>query len=175
MCLSCGKKLDTVERHPSALECDEDNEVLIRHDYCEECWERIKEQPYYCQWMTRRIPKVKESGREQRRTAREHAMKLFEQTVATPDATNRSARLYILAHLLLRLRAFKWVGNRVDPETHKPVLVFEEISSGEKVYIPHVKLNEEELSEAQRFVDVILNTGKNRPESLKNTDEVDTQ
>ena len=158
-CLMCGKSLDHIERHRSALSSDDENQVLLRYDYCSDCWETVKDQPFFCNWITRRVIKNTESERAQRQNLRERACRIFLETLQA-DASNRSARLYILAHLLLRLRVLKWLGHEILEDTGERILVFEDIRSHERVVIPHVRLNEEELSEAQRFVDEIVKMSK---------------
>lgn len=159
-CLMCGEPLDKFNRHPSALNTDEENQVLIRYDYCPDCWEKVKEHPFFCRWLAKRIPKDTHSKRELRQSTNQYLLQLFEETQHSDDQ-NRSARLFILAHLLMRLREFNWCGYEIDTETNKRVLVFEKVRSRKRVYIPDVKLSYEQLAEAQRFVDEILKKQNN--------------
>ena len=155
-CVMCGQNLVELDRHPSALEGDEEDQVLLRYDYCPDCWYKVKETPFFSHWIARRFPKTAESTRSQRQSTKKHVLTLFKQT-AESDGPNRSARLYILAHLLLRLRAFNWCGYDTDPESGTRVLVFEHARSREKIFIPSINLNEDQLREAQKFIDDILN------------------
>lgn len=171
-CLMCGKSLDQIERHRSALSTDEENQVLLRYDYCSECWETVKEQPFFSKWITRRVIKNTETERAQRQNLREGACRIFQETLQS-DTLNRSARLYILAHLLLRLRVLKWLGHEILEETGEQVLVFEDIKSHERVTIPHVRLNEQEISEAQSFVDEIIKISKTGKDTVQPRNDVE--
>ncbi|MCX7766792.1 MAG: hypothetical protein N2246_08845, partial [Candidatus Sumerlaeia bacterium] len=69
---------------------------------------------------------------------------------------NREAKLYILSHLLLRLRVFNWRGYEVETDTGTRLLVFEQVKTKEIIRIPQLQLSEEQLVEAQQFVEELL-------------------
>ncbi|MCD6385757.1 hypothetical protein J7M23_08265 [Candidatus Sumerlaeota bacterium] len=151
----CGEPLNRLDRHPSALTSDDENQVLIRHDYCPECWAKVKDHPFFCRWIAKRFPRDTDSKRIQRQSTNQYLLHLFHQLQHSDDP-NRTARLFILAHLLLRLREFNWCGYEIDPDTNKRVLVFEKVRSRNRIHIPEVKFTDEQLAEAQNFVDEIL-------------------
>ncbi len=159
-CLMCGKKLQNTSKHRSALTSDEEEQVLLRHDYCPECWEKVKNNEFFSHWLVRREIDSSENKREQRKTRKERAAKLFDDILES-DSPDRMPRLFILAHLLLRFKVLNWAGYDFDTETGERFLVFEKVSNREKVRIPSIKLSEEELADAHRFVDSIL---ENKPE-----------
>ena len=147
-CVMCGKPIIGMTKHPTTLHADDSQNALLRNDYCETCWEKVKEKDYFSYWVTRRVPRSGKEERQKKETARQTAIRLFEQMMQSEDE-DRTARLYILAHLLLRFRIFKWKGSEINGETGQAQLVFERATTREEVKIPDMRLSEEQLAEAQ--------------------------
>ncbi len=179
-CIICGQSIANLERHPSVLNGAEETEdtstftptktsaaeaemTLLRYDYCLDCWEKVKTQLVFSRWFTRRVAKSGTDNREQKKSQKERMLQIFEQIMTNTAEPNRDAKLYILSHLLLRLRVFNWCGYEVETETGTRFLVFELVKTKEKIRIPQLQLSEQQLVEAQEFVDEILKqTGAQR-------------
>lgn len=179
-CIMCGQSIANLERHPSVLNGAEKTEdtststpsktsaakeemTLLRYDYCLDCWEKVKTQPVFSRWFTRRVAKSGTDNREQKKSQKERMLQIFEQIMTNTAEPNRDAKLYILSHLLLRLRVFNWCGYEMETETGTRFLVFELVRTKDKIRIPQLQLSEQQLVEAQEFVDELLkHTGAQR-------------
>jgi len=157
-CLSCGKSLVEIEKHPTILT----NEEVARMDFCEECWEKYKDKDYFSFWITKRIvPDSKQSLTKKERN--DLLLRLFE-SLYQDKAMESSYILFYLAHLLMRYKIFNWKGTRSEPKggeeapEPKEFLVFENKYTGEEILIPDQELNGEKVSESKSQIDEYLKT-----------------
>jgi hypothetical protein len=153
-CTICGALLPNEGHHPSAL--TELYPEPIRKDYCLPCWKQLKDKQFFSFWLTKRIalPTAQKADRQQRN---EMLLRLFMALYTHQDPAH-ATQLYLLAHLLMKYKVFKWVEMRKSQEGEDS-LVFEHTRTGEEIYIAPVATSDEEVAQAKKAIDTYLEEG----------------
>ena len=155
-CVSCGVTLDNFKHHRSALV--EVSEQAVRRDICPHCWEQMNPGEYFSFWLSRREKKDPQR-KLSRKEISEMLLNLFDALYEARDEKYQT-HLYVLAHLLMKQKTFKWEKTTRDDETI--VLVFSNLRSGEVVEIPEVELDDNGLVETKQDIDRLI-SGAQQP------------
>jgi hypothetical protein len=140
-CLLCGKSLADEEKHPSVL-ANEANQH-IRKDYCRECWRKIKDKEYFCFWLAKRL-KPAPGKREAKRKTRTILHNLYND-LSQKSSDDYSAHLFILAHLLMRLKVFRWEATLKD-EAGNQLLRFYDTVNDQAILLRAPSISDEKLA-----------------------------
>lgn len=167
-CVKCGAPLAEAGKHPSAIfsasnpvvEESEDDEGVLRQDFCPACWDEVRSTDYFSFWLARREkPKTRkiQNRRERNSTILSYFDFLYQQ--GNPD---NAQHLYFLAHLLMKFSVFKWVRTEPAPEggTSQRV-VFRNTVTDDFVAVDEVAMDEERLVTIKREVDEYLSRAGN--------------
>ena len=161
-CLICGKRIADGPSHPSLLTEKKDGE-LERKDFCTECWAGIQGpgqagQDYLCFWLTKRAkPQDTEAPRERKRKLKDYALNLFFSLREENIDDRFNFHLYLLAHVLLRLKAFRWHGTKSDRAAGRSMLIFEDSRDKQIIEIERLDKSEQEISEkTSQLIDKLL-------------------
>lgn len=163
-CVQCGATISHAGKHPSAL-LDPDGpntaprqDVTLRRDYCQQCWQQLGHEPYLGYWLARREPpKVRAIKTRKERNAA--LLSYFELLRQQQDTTSeeRAQSLFFLAHLLMKYGVLKWVRSDAPAQQGAPeIIVFRNPAADEMVEIESVELDDQRIAEIKREVDEFL-------------------
>lgn len=128
-----------------------------RLDYCQECWQKMKDQAYFSFWIGRRNPTdipLQKLNRHERNLA---LVALFDSMSERGNAeTDYSPHLFFLAHLLMRYRIFKYRPSVTDPATGASTLRFSRTDGEEEVQVADVEMPPEEIVRVKEEVEAYL-------------------
>lgn len=162
-CAICGGSLPAEGQHPSAL--TELYPEPIRKDYCLTCWKQLRDKQFFSHWLTKRIaPPADQKINRQARN--DMLLRLFTALYYQHDPAN-ATQLYLLAHLLMRYKVFKWVETR-PTDAGEDSLVFEDSRTGEEVFVAPIDLTDEGIAEAKKAIDSFLEEGLSNPQASGN-------
>lgn len=150
-CERCNVPLEGFSRHPSALR--EVSEKAVRQDLCPACWEKMNPDEFFSYWLSRREEK-KTAKKKTRRETSALLLELFE-SLYDAGKEQRSAQLHVLAHLLMKMKAFKWMETR-RRSSAPDIIVFRNESTKEVVELEDVQLEDDALVEAKKEIDELL-------------------
>lgn len=157
-CTICGASLTDEGHHPSAL-----TEVYpepIRKDYCLSCWKQLQDKQFFSYWLTKRITPPADK-RVNRRERNDMLLRLFMALYNQHNPAN-ATQLYLLAHLLMKYKVFKWLETRKS-DTGEDALVFEDTRTGEEVFVAPISITDEEIAEAKKAIDSYLEEELSNP------------
>ncbi|MFH0795192.1 MAG: hypothetical protein V2A74_14305 [bacterium] len=156
-CLLCGASLLEVEKHPSVLSVGE-AEALMRRDYCQRCWEQLREE-YFSFWITRR-EKPKQRVKISKKERNDALLRLFLSLYDDRANNDHLDRLYFLAHLLMKFGVLKWKSH-IALNNGAPALLFEQPQTGLDFEIPQVEVSDERLSAIKGELEAYLSERHN--------------
>lgn len=153
-CMGCGAPISMAGKHPSALLDPEGPDtapkadVPLRQDYCATCWNQKTGSHYVGFWMARREePKPRKLKTRKERNAA--LVSYFELLKGQPGEEAAQA-VYVIAHLLMKYGAFKWVRSDAD------AIVFRNVLADELVNVEPVELEDSRIVEIKRELDAFL-------------------
>ena len=160
ICTICSTSLTDEPHHPSVL-----TDVYpepIRKDYCLACWKQLQDKQFFSYWLTKRItpPADKKINRQERN---DMLLRLFMALYNQEDPAN-ATQLYLLAHLLMKYKVFKWLETRQGP-TGEDALVFEDTRTGEEIFVAPIAITDDQIAEAKKAVDSYLEEELSNPSS----------
>jgi hypothetical protein len=155
LCMNCNAPIDMVERHPSVVKASDTQ--LERYDYCSACWEHVKDEVFDSFWMARReqrrrVPKL---SRRQRSVALRALFESLRERQEEDDQDAR-ARLFLIAHLLMKWGGLRWRENLTGVAPGDEVIVFEDPLSGERHEIASVSMDDAALARVKAEVEDFL-------------------
>lgn len=163
-CVQCGVVISHAGKHPSAL-LDPDGpdtapreDVTLRRDYCQECWQKLGHEPYVGFWLARReAPKVRAvKTRKERNAALLSYFELLRQENSDPT-DERAQSLFFIAHLLMKYGVLKWVRSDAPAGPRATeIIVFRNPAADEMVEIESVELDDQRIAEIKKEVDEYL-------------------
>ncbi len=160
-CVLCGAPLAEAGKHPSVLvpaqandEEGDEADIPRRQDYCHACWEKHTAKDYLGFWITRREPP--KPRRVQNRRERNARLAAYFDYFYREGGEAHAARLYFLAHLLMRYGVLRWVRTETDPETHKERISYRHMINDEEVVVEGAELSDDDLVVLKREVDELL-------------------
>jgi len=161
-CANCDAALVQIERHASALR-PAGRAKLERLDYCPDCWTAIKDEIYDSFWITRRevkAPRIRLNRRQRSVALRALFESLWDRREDDGSTSEEapelaSARLYVLAHLLLKWGGLRWRENRIDEDGRERV-IFEDPASGTAIEIPGIELDDERTATVMQEIEDFL-------------------
>ncbi len=158
-CLMCGAGLEEERKHLSAIRLGGEDEVE-RRDYCRKCWERLQDEEFYSYWVAKR-EKPEERTKISKADRNRLLLAMFEridETLSDDDdaEAERAGKLFFLAHLLMRFRAFRWA--RTDHEAGK--VCFVNIQSEEEWEVDQVELSDETVLAIKQEIEEFLRKGQ---------------
>lgn len=134
-CLLCAKSLTDQEKHPSILTSEENKQ--IRKDYCAECWRKLRDRNYFCFWVAKRL-KPTPSKSEGKRKVKTMLYNLFK-SLSAQSSPDYSAHLFVLAHLLMKLKVFKWLETLKDSSETQTLRFYDTVADHEvHVHVPPI-------------------------------------
>ena len=135
----------------------------VREDYCEPCWEQIKEEreedPFFSYWQSRFrqiIPQVKEDP-----VKKDQVEILLKKYISSENPAHINL-CYILAVMLERKRIIAHVDTKTEP-TGKKLLIYEHNKSGETILIVDPQLKLTKIEPVQQQVKSLLDAELNQP------------
>ncbi|MGC8840235.1 MAG: hypothetical protein ACP5QZ_02120 [Candidatus Sumerlaeaceae bacterium] len=160
-CVLCGAALAEGGKHPSVLlpveatDADEgEPDIPQRRDYCPSCWQEHTAKDYLGFWITKReAPKPR---RVQNRRERNARLAAYFDYFYREGGPIHAARLYFLAHLLMRYGVLRWLRTEHDTESQKETIFYRHVINDEEVKVESVELSDEELVALKREVDELL-------------------
>jgi hypothetical protein len=163
---SRGKK-DTraSEKEPAPEEAEE--ESFLRLDYCEACWQELKDRAFFSFWVSKRtttdLPRKKLS-----KTERNLALvALFDSLSERDDSeVDFTPHLFFLAHLLMKFKIFKWVVTKPDPKTGDLVIHFARTDSEEEVLVADMDMPPEMVVRIKEEIESYLSESTGQPVRL---------
>ena len=163
VCVKCGAAINQEGHHPSAIFSastptatgSEEDEAVLRQDFCPTCWQEVVGTDYYSFWLAKRErPKTRKiQNRKERNTT---LLAYFDYLYQQNDAVN-AQHLFFLAHLLMKFSVFKWV--RTEPAVTaegRERVVFRNTVTDDYITIESVTMEEERLVAIKREVDEFL-------------------
>lgn len=153
ICIHCHTPLEYIERHPSALRFGK-QKTLERFDYCKECWDNVKRQVFDSYWITRRTlrPRVRKLSRRERSLA---LRALFESLWERRETEDLNARLFFLAHLLMKWGGLRWKESFLSQED-KEIIIFENPLTGEALELSAPEIDDDLLSTIHNEIEGFL-------------------
>jgi hypothetical protein len=138
-----------------------------RYDYCEKCWEEIKDKAFFSFW----VGKPNESNlppRKLNRAERNMALvALFDSLAERSGSENDyTPHLFFLAHLLMKYRIFKWQPADTDARTGQKTLRFTRSDSEDPVLLPEVDLPDEMILKIKDEIESYLQQSTGQPVRL---------
>lgn len=152
-CVNCGAALAELNRNPTAVR--KEDEQLARLDYCPECWDVIKRDVYDFFWVTRREHKPKAAVKLTRKERNAALRALFESLWERRDNEDVSSHLFLLSHLLMKWGGLKFLEEETT-EDGRAMIVFEDPSSGDRLAIEAMDLEDERILELKEEIDDFL-------------------
>jgi hypothetical protein len=164
VCVKCGAAIAEAGKHLSAIFAagppmdaapDDDDEGVLRQDFCPACWEEIRGTDYFSFWLARREkpkPRKIQNRKERNTMLLSYFDHLYQE--ASPD---NGQHLYFLAHLLMKFSVFRWVRNEPPAAEGLPGrVVFRNTATDDFVTVEEVVMDEERLVAIKRGVDEFL-------------------
>ena len=141
----------------STPEEGEEAPSFVRLDYCEKCWNEMKQAAYFSFWVGRRTENDL-PARKLNRTERNLALAALFDSLSErpPEEGDFKPHLYFLAHLLMKYRIFKWQPSITDPETGEIRIRFVRADSGEEILLPEVDMPDEMIVRIKQEVEAYL-------------------
>ncbi len=153
------------EKEPAPEETDD--ESFLRLDYCEACWQDLKDRAFFSFWVSKRtttdLPRKKLS-----KTERNLALvALFDSLSERDDSeVDFSPHLFFLAHLLMKFKIFKWVVTKPDPKDGELVIHFARTDSEEEVLVPDMDMPPEMVVRIKEEIESYLSESTGQPVRL---------
>jgi len=135
-CSFCGREFPQRQPFFSALR-DEHGE-LIREDFCCECWERFRGEPFFSHWTVRRG-----ADSPARPVHTDALLQAFERMVHPQTQQEKNIR-FVLALYLTRRKKLKLVGMRTQAGTSH--IVFRYAGRKDSALVEDTHLNEQEIA-----------------------------
>ncbi len=161
-----GKKdSKTTEKEPAPEESEE--ESFLRLDYCEACWQELKDRAFFSFWVSKRtttdLPRKKLS-----KTERNLALvALFDSLSERDDSeVDFTPHLFFLAHLLMKFKIFKWVVTKPDPKTGDLIIHFARTDSEEEVLVADMDMPPEMVVRIKEEIESYLSESTGQPVRL---------
>jgi len=159
VCVLCETPLAEAGKHPSVLLPPEPgaapgDDIPRRQDYCQQCWEQRQARDYLGFWVTRREPP--KPRKVQNRRERNARLAAYFDYFYNEDRAAHAARLFFLAHLLMRYGVLRWVRTEHDPASGREQIIYRHAIADEEVTIESVDVTDEELVQFKREVDELL-------------------
>jgi hypothetical protein len=170
-CVKCGAAIADAGKHPSVIfaaepqfeaGAEDDEEGVLRQDFCPACWEEIRGTDYFSFWLARREkprPRKVQNRRERNTMLLSYFDHLYQQ-----GSHEHAQHLYFMAHLLMKFSVFRWVRNEPPAAEGLPGrVVFRNTASDDFVTVEEVTMDEERLVAIKREVDEFLNRAVTEP------------
>lgn len=161
-----GKKdAKTAEKEPAPEETED--ESFLRLDYCEACWQELKDRAFFSFWVSKRatndLPRKKLS-----KTERNLALvALFDSLSERDDSeVDFTPHLFFLAHLLMKFKIFKWIATKPDPKTGDLVIHFSRTDSEEEVLVSDLDMPPEMVVRIKEEIESYLSESTGQPVRL---------
>lgn len=131
--------------------------VFFRADYCESCWNKMKEEAWFSFWIGKRttsdLPK-KRLNRTERNLA---LVALFDSLSDRIDGENDfTPHLFFIAHLLMKFKIFKWHPSEENPQTGETTLRFSRSDSEDEVRISDMEMPPEMIVKVKEEIESYL-------------------
>jgi hypothetical protein len=161
-----GKKdAKAAEKEPAPEETED--ESFLRLDYCETCWQELKDRAFFSFWVSKRttndLPRKKLS-----KTERNLALvALFDSLSERDDSeVDFTPHLFFLAHLLMKFKIFKWIATKPDPKTGELVIQFSRTDSEEEVLVSDLDMPPEMVVRIKEEIESYLSESTGQPVRL---------
>lgn len=148
---------DAKSPDPGKSPKERDEEGFRRLDYCDECWQKMKDHVFFSFWIGK--PKASDlPPKKLNRAERDLALAALFDSLNERNGSEAdySPHLFFLAHLLMKYKLFKWKPARIHPKTGQSVLVFGRSDSEEEVEIPDVEMSDEAIVRVKDEVEAYL-------------------
>lgn len=174
-----GGKVPNKGKKPSTNDANPLDVVMARRlDYCDDCWARLRAEGYFSFWLARRR-QASVHRRLNVRTRRHRLLEMFnhlsaewremrsipvaaaadgDAQPAQPNAADRrllEVRFFTVAHMLLRLGAMRWLGEKTLRDGSS-VLGFEVLPQGGKHEVPLIEPSDEEIERVRAELEELL-------------------
>ena len=146
-CSYCGKEFSERSTFFSVL--SEEDDELVREDFCPTCWENFRTQPHFCFWRARREPREKKQKLDT-----EVMLSLFDQLEGAEDDRKRAFR-FVLALYLMRRKELRLDTIRRGDDAES--MVFKGKGSGEIVEVINPDLDEAQIQQVSEHLTELLN------------------
>ncbi len=135
-CLLCDNPLNVDGRHPSLIEVSDEEDDIVRKDFCHECWENLGKSDYFSFWVTRRITAASPEERRLAKSERNDALWRLFSALYADETSDFAPQLFLLSHLLMKYRVLQYKGINEDGS-----LNFVHQKLGESFKIPELPLD----------------------------------
>jgi hypothetical protein len=147
-CSYCGEEFRERGIFYSVLSEDED-EGLVREDFCPSCWEKFRTQPHFCFWRC-----CREERAEKQVLDTEVMLSLFEQLEGALEERKRAFR-FVLALYLMRRKELRL--DKIARDGDAELMVFKRKGSGERVEVINPDLDEARIQQVSEHLTELLN------------------